>query len=81
MNPLVSVIIPTYKRSDIAAQVVYHVNRWGLMYEEWDDNDLLYLDYNNLWAHTQIYKYGKTWSPVPQADTECLNIHIWFTFL
>ena len=74
---ITSDIPSTYKRSDIAAQVVYHVYRIWYLYKEWEQ-EMQYLDYNNLWAHTQIYKYGKTWSPVPQADNECLNIHIWF---
>ena len=74
---ITSNIPSTYKRSDIAAQVVYHVYRIWYKYAEWEQ-EMKYLDYGNLWAATQIYKYGKTWSPNKQDDKECLNIHIWF---
>ena len=69
-----------YKRSDVAAQVVYHVSRFGLLYEEWDDNEMLYLDYNKLWLWTQKYKYSFNFDAeiLTHEDNECLNIHIWF---
>lgn len=40
----------TYKRSDIAAQVIYHVERTRWNYKPGTKNTLQFLDYNNLGA-------------------------------
>ena len=42
-----SIIPTTYKRSDIAAQVVYQLSRTRWVYKEWGNRKLSYLDYNN----------------------------------
>ena len=69
-----------YKRSKVAAQIVYHVSRTSMMYKEWTSNTIQYLDYNNLWAGTQTYKFwvNFAWWMSTSADNECLNIHIWY---
>ena len=69
-----------YKRSKVAAQIVYHVSRTSMMYKEWSTNTIQYLDYNNLWAGTQTYKFwvNFAWWMSTSADNECLNIHIWY---
>ena len=70
----------SYKRSDVAAQVVYHVSRTSMVYKEWSTNTMQYLDYNNLWAGTQTYKFwvNFAWWMSTSADNECLNLHIWY---
>ncbi len=76
---ITSNIPSTYKRSEVAAQVVYHVYRIWYKRASWPQK-MTYTYHNAAWDLVQNsnYTYGVVWNPSPEADDECLNIHIWF---
>ena len=76
---ITSSIPSTYKRGDVAAQVVYHVYRIWYKRASWPQK-MAYTYHNAAWDLVQNsnYTYGVVWNPSPEADDECLNIHIWF---
>ena len=76
---ITSNIPSTYKRSEVAAQVVYHVYRIWYKRASWPQK-MTYTYHNVAWDLVQNsnYTYGVVWNPSPEADDECLNIHIWF---